>query len=77
MVTPDSYKRDFALFTAQVDPDVESVLFAQNMIVFRKKTLIEYDRALDNMSDGHSFQAFLSSLRVKAMLATAKDALCS
>lgn len=76
MVTPDSYKRDLALFTPQVDPDVESVMFAQNMIVFRKKAVVEYDRVLDNLADGHSFQAFLRSSRVEEMLATARQLLC-
>lgn len=76
MVPSESYKRDFALFTTKVDPEVESVMFAQNMIIFRRKAVVDYDRALDNLADGHSLQAFMHSTRVEEMLATARQLLC-
>lgn len=56
---PD-YDRAFHFIDASVDPDVAWIMFAQNMVVIRKKT--EEDRAfeipINPMADGSTWNAF-------------------
>jgi hypothetical protein len=65
---PD-YDRDFHFIDAGVDPDVAWIMFAQNMVVIRKKANEDraYEAAIDHKADGSTWTAFMGRPDVAAV----------
>lgn len=68
MVSAEEYRPDFAVFTREVDPTIESIMFAQNIIVFRKKLNADFDQPVSNAADGTALKKFLMSPRVAQLI---------
>lgn len=76
MVSAQDYRPDFAVFDQKVDPTIESIMFAQNIIVFRKKLNADFDRPVSNAADGNTLKNFLVSPRVAQLIERSLPLLC-
>jgi len=64
------YDKDFNVIDLSVDPDVTWVIFAQNMVVLRKKDAEDraYAVPIDNCADGLTWKAFWGGARVRDVM---------
>lgn len=70
------YKQDYAFYSPKVDPLIETITFAQNIIYFRKKVSRAFDVALGNGADGQSLKAFLETPLVQQIISISQKSLC-
>ncbi len=61
------YDKTFNVIDVGVDPDVAWVMFAQNMVVIRKKDAEDraYEVPIDNSADGSTWKAFWSDAQLR------------
>lgn len=65
-----SYNRQFHIIDPRVDPEVSWVMFAQNMVVLRKRDAEDedYQKPLDNEADESTWHAFWANDDVRALV---------
>jgi hypothetical protein len=77
-VPGDAYDRDFHVIDAGVDPDVAWVMFAQNMVVIRRKGDDDrtYEVPISNLVSGSTWKAYWQSDRVRRIVDRAQQWKC-
>jgi len=78
MVQKNQYRPDYYLISPKLDPHVESLTFAQNIIILRKKTTNQFDNSelMTHRSTGNAISQWLNSTIAQTLVGNARRSLC-
>jgi hypothetical protein len=75
----NDYDRTFNVIDVGVDPDVAWVMFAQNMVVIRKKDAEDkaYEVPIDHQADGSTWKAFWGDAQIQDVVHRIREWKCA